>query len=679
MLRKCISENTKYLLLLFCAVYMNVSHSATTASDVYSIVLASTPGTGNHWRPKDSRLIADHTIYVTQTMVKGSIWERLNLGFFKSRKEAAAYAQKLQSLYPGTWVNKVSSDEVTLATKTAIALPSIANASAANTPTTRSTSGLSDEQLDSMMQRARAEFTNKDYKQAIRYFSAIVSVGESKYSREALELLGLSRYRNGQQAHAVAIYKKYIALYPTGEATERVKQRLAGLLTETAEPKDKLQMTAARPEAESETYGSVSQFYSNNVTTTSDAGSFQTLSRLLTFFDVTNITKSSNYEHRLQFTADDSYDFLNTGNKNEFRFIEMYYDIASRNTGTSARIGRQKLRIGGLLNRFDGASVGYQITRDLRVSLLGGRPVETDDKSTINTHKKFYGGVIETGTFLDHWNMSLYHFKQTVDGIDDHISTGTEVRYRDKSLSAIGLIDYDSLFKVVNLAQFNANILMTGGRSAYMSAFWRKTPVLSASNALIGRTETSIDELLKTLNIEQVYQLARDRSANSQTITLGGSKPLNEKFQVSTDITLSKIGSTAGSGGVPATESTGTDYYLGAQLVTSGLITGKDTTVFGTRYLSTKISDTLSLIVNTRIPIGREWRVNPRLQYDMRKLSDGRRQNKIRALLRTNYRYQRNARFDFEIGYDNTNETSSATADNSSNNLFYDLGYRYDF
>jgi maltoporin len=84
------------------------------------------------------------------------------------------------------------------------------------------------------------------------------------------------------------------------------------------------------------------------------------------------------------------------------------------------------------------------------------------------------------------------------------------------------------------------------------------------------------------------------------------------------------------------------------------------------------------LIVNTRIPIGREWRVNPRLQYDMRKLSDGRRQNKIRTLLRTNYRYQRNVRFDFEIGYDNTNESSSTGA-LSNNNLFYDLGYRYDF
>ncbi len=678
MLRKSISANTKYLLLIFCAIYMNASHSATTALDVFAIVLTSTPGKGHHWRPKDSKLIAGHTVYVTQTLVKGSTWERLNLGFFKSRKEATAYAQKMQSLYPGAWVNKINNNEVSLATRTAITLPSTTSASAPDISTPRATSGLSDEQLDSMMQRARAEFTKKDYRQAIRYFSAIVSVGENKYSREALELLGLSRYRNGQQAHAVALYKQYIALYPTGKATERVKQRLAGLLTESAEPKEKLQMTSPTPKAESETYGSVSQFYSNNVTTTSDAGSIKTLSRLLTFFDVTNITKSSNYEHRLQFTADDSYDFLNTGNKNQFRFIEMYYDIASRNTGTSARIGRQTLRIGGLLNRFDGASLGYQLTRDIRISLLGGSPVETEDKSTINTHKTFYGGVIETGTFLDHWNMSLYHFKQTVDGIDDHISTGTEVRYRDKSLSAIGLIDYDSLFKVVNIAQFNANLLMAGGRSAYMSAFWRKTPVLSASNALIGRTETSVDELLKTLNIEQVYQLARDRSANSQTITLGGSQPLNETYQVSADITLSNIGSTVGSGGVPATESTGTDYYLGAQLVTNGLITGIDTTVFGTRYLSTKISDTLSLIVNTRIPIGREWRVNPRLQYDMRKLSDGRRQNKIRTLLRTNYRYQRNVRFDFEIGYDNTNESSSTGA-LSNNNLFYDLGYRYDF
>ncbi len=129
MLRKCISENTKYFLLLFCAVYMNASHSATSAGDVYAIVLASTPGTGNHWQPKDSSLITGHTIYVTQTLVKGSAWERLNLGFFKSRKEAAAYAQKMQSLYPGAWVNTINSNEVSLATKTAIVLPSTASAS----------------------------------------------------------------------------------------------------------------------------------------------------------------------------------------------------------------------------------------------------------------------------------------------------------------------------------------------------------------------------------------------------------------------------------------------------------------------------------------------------------------------------------------------------------------------
>jgi len=683
MLRESVIENSKSVLLLICFVYLISGHPAFAAGPSYAIVLASKPGTDNQWKPKPNDLFDGYKVYVSQIVVKGRAWQRLNLGFFSTRDQAAVYAKKLQSAYPGAWVNTVDSNEVTLAGKTAlfattatISSPTSAPAPAAAKP--GSVSGLSDEQLNSLLQRAKTEFTAKNYAQAIRYFSAIVSSGDNKYSREALELLGLSRQRNGQEAHARDLYEKYISLYPEGEATDRVKQRLSGLLTETAAPKQSLSMRSEKPASESETYGSISQFYSNDTTTTSDAGSINTLSRLITFFDITNIRKSIDYEHRFQFTADDSYDYLETGNKNEFRYVEMYYDFSFRSTGSSFRLGRQTLRTGGLYTRYDGASAGYQITPDMRFNLLGGYPVETDNKSSINEHKKFYGASFETGTFFNFWDMTLYHFRQTVDGIDDHISTGTEVRYRDRALSVFGLLDYDSLFDVVNIAQLNANLLMAGGRTAYMSAFVRKAPILSTSNALIGRTETSIEELLTTLNIEQIYQLARDRSANSETITLGGSQPLSSNTQLSADLTLSKIGSTAGSGGVPATESTGTDSYLGVQLVKNGLFMKNDTTVFGTRYVGTKTSDTYSLIGNVRLLITREWRINPRLQYDVRKLSDGRRQNKVRSLLRTDYRYHRNTRFDLEIGYDTTDETSNTGAF-SNNSLFYNVGYRYDF
>ncbi|MBT8130451.1 MAG: hypothetical protein KJP10_10685, partial [Gammaproteobacteria bacterium] len=80
----------------------------------------------------------------------------------------------------------------------------------------------------------------------------------------------------------------------------------------------------------------------------------------------------------------------------------------------------------------------------------------------------------------------------------------------------------------------------------------------------------------------------------------------------------------------------------------------------------------------TRIPVSRNWRINPRLQYDIRKSTDGRTQNKLRALIRTDYRYLNRVRFDFELGYDDTDDVMNGQS-LGTNNLFFMMGYRWDF
>jgi maltoporin len=239
------------------------------------------------------------------------------------------------------------------------------------------------------------------------------------------------------------------------------------------------------------------------------------------------------------------------------------------------------------------------------------------------------------------------------------------------------MVDYDLFYDELNIVQLNTNILLDHGRTAYLNAFMRKTPILATSNALIGRQEKTIDELKKTLNIEQIYQLARDRTADSQLITVGGTQPINEKFQATVDLTFSRIDATIASGGVAATESTGTDYFLSAQLVGNNILLKRDTGVLGIRYSDTKLSDTLSLIANSRFLLSRNWRVNPRLQYDFRGFRNGSSQRKIRVLLKTDYRYINRVRFDFDIGYDDTNR--EANGQTGTNNLFFRLGYRWDF
>jgi len=675
---------TLYTLLLLCLLETGLVNAAT-ASRTYSLVLASVSGTNIKWTPKKDIMFTGRSFYVEKLKRISGNRERLNLGFFSSREQAMSIQKKARKIYPGAWIIVTPPD----ATRSIIyTVP----ASIKKPKTSKSTSladkklkkekskskSLRDKQLDSLMTRAKTDFKNKKYSSAIRYLKALVRADNHKYSKEALELLGLTRQRKDQNSHAVANYEMYLKLYPDSPGSDRVRQRLAGLLTAASEPRKKIKLETVKKESKINTYGSLSQFYRSNTAKIDNTESIKTLSQLLTFVDVTTQHRTSNFDHQYQFSSDHIYDFIDDDDNSEFRFIETYYELSYRKTGSSGKLGRQALRIGGTLNRFDGISAGYQFTPDIRLNILAGHPVEIDNKSSINTEKTFYGITYETGTFLNNWNMNLFYFDQKYNGFKDHSSIGTEVYYRDNKKSLFGLVDYNLLYDEINILQLNANILMDQGRSAHVNAFMRKAPVLSTSNALIGRQETSLDELINTLNIEQIYQLAKDRTANSQMITAGGSQRLNIKYQLTADLTLSKIDATTASGGVAAIPETGTDYFIGTQLVGNNLLVERDTGVLGIRYSNTEPSSIISLIANSRFPINRDWRINPRLQFDFRNLSGSRSQQKVRAIIRTDYTYINKVRFDFEIGYDQTEEDNSGQSI-GSNNLFFTLGYRWTF
>ena len=72
-------------------------------------------------------------------------------------------------------------------------------------------------------------------------------------------------------AHAKAEYEEYLRLYPEGDGAERVRQRLEGILTARAKPKEKLRKTKREKDEgkwNSKVYGSFSQFYYRDVSFT---------------------------------------------------------------------------------------------------------------------------------------------------------------------------------------------------------------------------------------------------------------------------------------------------------------------------------------------------------------------------------------------------------------------------
>ncbi len=369
----------------------------------YAIVVASSPGSNLAWSQDLHPIFSDMTFFVESITIKNRPWERLYIGYCSSRRKCLDRLKQVKEIYPGAWINKTPADNIRLIKKPAT-----------RSVTKKTKIALSDKQLKSLMKRAKEDFTAKRYKSAIRYLTALVNAGSHKYSADALELLGLSRQRNNQKSHAVEAYEKYLELYPDSDGVSRVKQRLAGLLTASRSAKQRINLTTVEIKDEVMTFGSVSQFYRYNRASSDDIGTFTSLSQLISFIDLTTIQKSENFDHRYQFSVDHTYDFLGNGDRNELRFIETYYEASIRTYGHSARIGRQSLRIGGILNRFDGVSAGYQITPDMRFNFLGGFPVETDNKTSINNQKSFYGFTFETGTFLQDWDMNLFYFHQTL-------------------------------------------------------------------------------------------------------------------------------------------------------------------------------------------------------------------------------------------------------------------------
>jgi len=667
-----------FAMIVLCQLIMPVNTRASGRSTIYAIVLASTPGRQVKWVIKKYSAFNHRTIYSQAITVKGKAWQRLCVGFYTDYKQARAAQEKIKKRYPDAWITRTSKNTI----KRIISSPENTNVSAP--PVTKHTiihnqSTLTEKQINELMQKARQSFNGKKYRSAIRYLTALVEAGKHKYSQDALEQLGLARQRLGQKERAAKTYARYIKLYPSSKGTPRVKQRLAGLLTASKPARKKIHLLTVQKKNEISSYGNLSQFYRWNRASTDNAGSVVTLSQLVTFLDTETLVRSNSYDQRFRFTADHTHDFVALTSKDDLRFIETYYELTQRRTGHSGKIGRQALRIGGILKRFDGISLGYQINPEMRLNFLGGLPVDIQNKTSFNKHKFFYGFIYETGTFLKNWNMNLFYFDQKIDGLTDRNSAGTEVHYNDRNRALFGMIDYDLFYKKINILQLNANILFAHGRSAYMNAFMREAPILATSNALIGQQARTISDLKKNLNIEQIYQLANDRTASSQTVTIGGTQPINEKFQSSVDITLSRVGSTVSSGGVAATPSTGTDYFLSAQIVGNNLLINHDTGVIGIRFNNTTPSNTLSLIANSRFPISRNWRINPRLQLDYRKLQGSGSQTKYRALLRTDYRYLNKVRFDFEIGYDATTSTNINNDTLGTNNLFFTLGYRWDF
>lgn len=669
-------SNYRSLLLLVDPQIIRGNYAINLESSLSEIDLSSVP---------KREIFQTHSLYRTQSTLDGKIWHRLRLGFFPTEQAAKQILSEALKYYPQAWVTKAPHSDLKAAQQAAIK-PSPQTATVKEEPPKPKpqvpAKPLAAEKKERLLISGKEAMLAENYRRAVQIYTRLLETGDPEISQQALEYLGLARERNNQLAHAKAEYEKYLTLYPSGEGAERVKQRLAGVLTARSTPKGKLRKAKSQAEGRStwqnEVYGSLSQFYDRDESYTNNEDAVVNRSALSTDLDLNARFRSDNFDIRTAFSGGYENDFLDDDDSNE-RISSLYIDALAHKLELSTRIGRQSRSTGGVLGRFDGGLVSWQAMDKLGINLVGGFPVASSKEIEIDTSRPLYGISFDLGTYADRWDFNTFYITQNVDGIVDREAIGGEVRYFHPDYSFFSLVDYDISYDELNTFLFNGNWSITQNTTINISTDYRLSPILTSSNALQGQTASTIDALLLTFTEDEIRQLAQDRTATSRTYTLGLTHSFNEKLQVSGDLTISKFSGTPTSGGVLGYEGTDYEFYYSLQFIGSSLIKEGDIAIIGLRYSDTSTSSTYSVNINTRYPITNNLRVNPRFLVDYRTVNDSsREQLKFRPLVRLEYRWKRRYNFEVEGGMEFSTDETSTTVDDRRG-YFLTIGYRIDF
>jgi tetratricopeptide (TPR) repeat protein len=623
--------------------------------------------------PKDKRL------YVSETQIDSETWYRVRVGEYASAEAAARALAEFRAQYPGAWIDRADAageNRVQAAPPPATTTAPVAVADEATS-----------DKAAELMNEARRAMTVGELSRAVQLYTKVLQMPPNAHQPDAQEFLALARERNGQIAHAKAEYQRYLDVYADEEGAERVEQRLAALLA-TAGSRPARTAPAAGGQAAGRasvldgwnirTF--LSQYYRRDVNQVNDQEEIVSQSSIYSDLSVDARRRGERFDFSARLTAGYRSDLMEDerpSSGNDLRLSYAYADLADAHTGLRGRIGRQTRNTGGVLGRFDGINLGYALNDRLRFEAVAGRPVYSTARDPDDS-RRFRGVSSTFAPFDNALDLGVFYIEQDIDGLTDRQAVGAEVRYFGDNQSLWSIVDYDIEFQELGslFAQGSwrlpANFTVTGVVDR------RRSPFLSLGNALIGQQLESFEQLRLFFTEEEIRQFALDRSAATTTYTFGLSRPFTPKVSANFNASISSIDSTPESGGVAATPDSEYSYYS-ADLVASSLFTEGDVGIVGLRYAVSETTDVYSTTFDTRFPVGRGWRISPRLRVDYREIkTDQSTQWIYTPALRVQYRMGRQLRFELQTGKQfSTREMETTDQDRES--WFVNAGYQYFF
>ena len=549
---------------------------------------------------------------------------------------------------------------------------------------------------------AQHALAGKEAEAAITPLNRILSFPANSQTQPAQALIGEARELNGDVAKARAEYELYLKLYPNGMEAARVREHLAAL--------PKSQIRAPRP-LPTEAGPGIWTFFSNVSTnyyggsslidtTTVQGPNVINQSRLALVDQKSLITSVSLNARRKDAFTDTRITVRDTNNRDSLnsdrsynRLYSAYIDHNDRKLGYYLRFGRQNPNGIGVFERFDGAQTGYNFSPEWRLNGVYGETVEFN-----SPYKKvFYGTSVD---FLPQQNgvpgVSIYALNQTLDGFENRRALGTEIRYFDGHINAYGTLDYDVLYRGLNIALLQGNYLSDAGTNYFAVLDRRRAPSFSLTNALLAAPGLTIQQIIAAQGMQATRDQAKALAPISTSLSFGLTHPLTQDWQVGADYRLSEISSTEPITAVipisiigtcvgtidptnvdncifdtASQQASGRSHTVSFQMTGNNLFATNAVGLSSASFIKAPSFFGQSYSLGYVLPVGQQWRFDTNVRYYTQKDNDGNGNlNRISPNFKILYQWGDSIFLEGEIGREISNTTTPTQTDRTKRDYF---------
>ena len=627
-------------------------------------------------------------VYVNERAAGDRRWQELRVGFFADEAQARAFLMQIADSYPEAVV--VVADETEQRGAGALAAVPLEGGAGADAVAAT----IAPDMREDRFREARAALLSGDNATAIVIFRELADAQGFERREQSLEMLGVAYERNGDIIEARAAWNAYIAARPEGPDSLRVRQRLAGLMA-AVESAPAVAAVPAGMAGENrsgagrwDVRGGVSQYYRDDrYQIIEDEPSEVTQSALLSHVDLRVRRDGERFDFISRVNGVYLYDMLEDADDRDDQGLvsRAWFGINDKQNDWGVRLGRQSQYRSGVLGRFDGASGNYRLKPQVMLNFAAGSPVDSPH-SAYSDRRQFLSVSADLEEFIGRWDLSVFSLMQQVDGIADRQAIGGEAQYRGDRWHVLTALDMDLSYGVANSALVAANWQASEKLTFNTRVDVHAAPFLMTRNAIIGQSVNTVEDLLDVYSESQVRRIARDRTAQAQSASLGFSWALFDRFQMNSDVTYTQFDATETSAGIDAVADSDPQLWFSLNFIGSSIFRDGDTAIFEFRHSQTRTAETAGIILDLRLPMGQRVRLNPRIAIASRRYwVDYSTELFVEPMLRLLMRIKQQHRFEVEIGglWSNRGFRSIGGVpgldDQETSARFLNLGYWWEF